>query len=962
MDPPSNSGILTRASRRNRRSTITGLVNTPLGKSKRETLIGERIITNSGSNSMNNIISDLGSASKVAPTGNNYSSRILNSNNENHQSELNNISNTKADSEHHGKENADNNDYFKNSGLNNSNNNQKLDTIESSNENTSTNHNKRTIHQEFQLDNNVSNNKRRKFDENSNNDGQTSGKSKNKRYLNNQMNHSNFNDLPMLGDLDDDDDDDDDYLQNSNGVTNSNFHSAIKNRVLDKFMDNNSNNLKSPNVNVDNNIPGPYQNPSEYSKLRSRDIEVGELKRSNELLTIKIATYLEDFKKIDTNGAMEEQFNKLVKWKHNYQRVSEELNEWKLKCEEIEKNLQLYIDNPSFGDKNKFTKLETEISTLKEENKKLQDSVLDVSKERNEFKDECDAIRYQKDTLERERNIIALNLTNAEHQMKILGSDLQARNVNISDLNAEVRNLHHELDLMKKKYNESLEDMSYLKANSIEKNNFEANLKLKNEEISKLEAKLLNLNNNLNFLEESASSEKAHFNISLSKLKNEVEEYKKLLNEKTLELKKLSTQYAELEVESEFKINKLKRELESETLRKNNHDEYVAKLNDQIRSLNSDLLDLQNTQIEKEKLGFKCIELERLLEIKSQALVSLNKEKATLLNTISDLNEEIKIQKREILKKPLIQSRPDFLSVSSVNVSKHNELKEENQQLNSKISLLNNKLKSQNSQFLEEMDTLEEKLNQANAKLNENLKDYMKLEDELASVNEEKDRLKLKLQKVDQETISKMDQLLEENHLLKLDLNRFSKTAVKYQKENTYLKDDLMALESKFKKISKNNNSMEQSIELLKLQKEQDIQAIKKQYIQEMRNLQEENLQLTENLTMFKNSMSSKSRAYGRSSSNNERDLLIGNLQDQLKFFKNRYDQEVSKNKDLQTMNQHYRKLVSQSTNDLRTGRIQSMNARDSKRMGDNHQLHFFDETKGSSNDRYRYTSSEFNI
>lgn len=960
MDPPSNSGILTRASRRNRRSTITGLVNTPLGKSKRETLIGERIITNSGSNSMNNIISDLGSASRVAPTSNNYSSRILNSNIENQPSELNNISSTKAESDHHNKDKADKDEYFKQSGLDNSNDNQKLDTIESSNENTSTNHNKRTIHQEFQLDNNVSNNKRRKIDENSNNEGLTSSKAKNKRYLNNQMNHSNFNDLPMLGDLDDDDDDD--YIQNANGVTNSNFHSAIKNRVLDKFMDNNSNNLKSPNINVDNNAEGPYQNPSDYSRLRNRDIEVGELKRSNELLTIKIATYLEDFKKIDTNGSMEEQFNKLVKWKHNYQRVSDELNQWKLKCEEIEKSLQLYIDNPSFGDKNKFSKLEIEIGSLKEENKKLQDSVLDVSKERNEFKDECDAIRYQKDTLEREKNIIALNLTNAEHQMKILESDLQARNVNISDLNTEVGNLQHELDLMKKKYSESLEDMSYLKANSIEKNNLEANLKLKNDEISKHETKLLSLSKSLKFLEESASSDKDHFNSSLTNLKNEVDEYKKLLNEKSLELKKISTQYAELEVESEFKINKLKRELESEILRKGNHDEYVAKLNDQIRSLNSELLDLQNSQIEKEKLGFKCIELERLLEVKSQDLGSLNKEKTALLNNISDLKEEIKIQKREMLKKPLIQSRDEFSSLSHIKVSKHNELKEENQQLNTNISLLNSKIKSQSNHFLEEIDTLEGKLNQANAKLNENLKDYMKLEDELASANEEKDQLKLKLQKVDQETSSKMDQLIEENHLLKLDLNRFSKTAVKYQKENTYLKDDLVALEAKLKKINKSNSSLEQNIEFLKLQKEQDIQGIKKQYIKEMRNLQEENLQLTENLTMFKNSMSSKSRSYGRISSNNERDLLIVNLQDQLKFFKNRYDQEASKNKDLQTMNQHYRKLVSQSTNDLRIGRIQSMNVRDTKGMGDKHQLHFFDESKGSNNDRYRYTSSEFNI
>ncbi|KAL6928658.1 hypothetical protein ACO0SA_001986 [Hanseniaspora valbyensis] len=968
MDPPSNSGILTRASRRNRRSTITGLANTPLGKSRRETLISEKIITNSGGN---NVISDLGSASRIAPSVTNNNSNINRLNNENEYPDTNNNNNNinNVELEQDGKENLGTN----NSPAKNASTNYKLEDIQSSNENTGTNYNKRSLHDEFQLDNIVSNTKRRKINgSNISGDIQDGNKSKSKRYLNNQMNHNNFNDLPMLGDLEDDDDDDEDdndnYIQNNNGVTNSNFHSAIKNRVLDRFMDNNNsnnNNASSPSGNSDSIGDGTYPNVKDSSKLRNRDLEVAELKRSNELLTIKIATYLEDFKKIDTNGAMEEQFNKLVKWKHNYQKVSQELDQWKTKCEEVERNLKDVNDNPSLANKDKFIKLESEINVLKEENKKLQDSVLDVSKERNEFKDECDAIKYQKDTLEREKNSIALSLTTAESKMKILDSDLQARNTKVAELNGEIDLLKKELDLFKKKYEDSLENLNSLKNNSIEKVKFEADLKLKDEEISKLETKLASLNNKLKLLEESNSVDKEYFNNSITKLNKNIDEYKNLLDEKTLELKKLNTKFTEIEVESEFKINKLTRELESEKMRNSEDKEYVSKMNGQIRSLQNELLVLQDIQVEKEKLGLKCVELEKLAKSKTDDLEKLENDKIRLLNNISEMKEKIEDQKEEILRlqKKQVEAIPRFQAVNPANSIEVKELKADNEQLQSKIALLNSKLKTQNNQYLEEIDVLQKKLANSNAKLNENMKDYINLEDELSAVNEEKDRLKLKLQKIDQETAQKMDELIEENNVLKLDLNKFSKTALKYQNENTFLKDDLIALEARLKTYNKTKNTMERDIEMLKMQKDQEIKGIKKQYIQELRNLQEENLQLTENLTMFKNSISSKSRVYSGNSNNNERDSLINNLQDQLKFFKNKYDQEVSKNRDLQTMNEHYRKLVNQSTNDLRMGRMQSKNV-SGKRVMEDDRFRFFDDRAnvGSSNDRYRYTSSDFNI
>ena len=140
-----------------------------------------------------------------------------------------------------------------------------------------------------------------------------------------------------------------------------------------------------------------------------------------------------------------------------------------------------------------------------------------------------------------------------------------------------------------------------------------------------------------------------------------------------------------------------------------------------------------------------------------------------------------------------------------------------------------------------------------------------------------------------------------------------------------------------------------------------EVNKVKKQYIQELRNLQEENLSLTENLNIFKNSLGSQSRKYG--SGTQERDIMIKNLQDQLKFFKNKYEGEVDKNRDLQTMNEHYRKLVNQSTKELRLGRLQNPSYIQTRTMDEFDDLGEYTSMRDTSKkDRYRYTSSEFNF
>ncbi|XBW36812.1 hypothetical protein QEN19_002389 [Hanseniaspora menglaensis] len=946
MDPPSNSGILTRASRRNRRSTITGLANTPLGKSRRETLIGEKAITNSSD--QNNMALDFGSVSKTAPSLNNNSTENE-AGGEKLQETNNQIHGNNVDL---GKENVFVEQYLNKSPNKIDSMGQKLDTIESSNENTGTIKSKRSIHQEFQLDNIMSTNKRRKGNDSGFSDAQEASKQKNKIYLSNQSNHSHYKDLPMLGDLEDDDDD-------NNGLTNSDFHSAIKNRVLDRFLDNN--NANSFNTNKNNYQDGIHQIPKESGQLRNRDVEVSELKRSNELLTIKIATYLEDFKKIDTNGTMEEQFNKLVKWKHNYQKISHELGNWKIKCQDVEQELKSIKENPSTANKEIFGKLESEISNLREENKKLQDSVFDVSRERNEFKDECDAIRYQKDTLEREKNAIALNLTSAENKLSVLDSDLIGKTNKVQELDAEITVLKGNLDLFKKRYDQALMEITTLKASSIEKTKLTNDLQLKNDEIGNFEKKIKELNNSLKLLENDKLQDQQKFKMNLEKLNYDLDEYKNLFNEKSNELKKFVIKYAELEVESEFKINKLTKELDAERSKNDGDEEYLSKMKIQIRNLNNELIGLQNEQLEKEKLSFKCSELENVVESKDRNLKILEDEKRKLANDIFELKDQVDNLKKENVRKQRTET-PLFVEHSNYDAAELKQVKLENEQLQNKVLKLNHKLKSQDSQYADESNALREKIAVTNAKLNENMKEYLRLEDELIEVREAKDILNSKLQKIDQYSGQKMERLIDENNALKLDLAKFSKTALKYQNENSLLKDDLFALETNFKKYKKSKNTMDENIELLKVQNEQEIRSIKKQYIQEIRNLQEENLQLTENLTMFKNSVSSKSRLYSGKSNNSDRDVIINNLQDQLQFFKNKYNQEVNKNKDLQTMNEHYRKLVNQSTNDLRMGRLQKVNSNDRKFSRDDHLYFFNDKTAKSSADRFRYTSSDFNI
>jgi len=90
---------------------------------------------------------------------------------------------------------------------------------------------------------------------------------------------------------------------------------------------------------------------------------------------------------------------------------------------------------------------------------------------------------------------------------------------------------------------------------------------------------------------------------------------------------------------------------------------------------------------------------------------------------------------------------------------------------------------------------------------------------------------------------------------------------------------------------------------------------------------------------------------------------MIKNLQEQLSFFKNKYEGEVDKNRDLQTMNEHYRKLVNQSTKELRLGRLQTPSFLQTGTLdGDEEDREYSGIKDNLKRERYRYTTSDFNF
>ena len=795
---------------------------------------------------------------------------------------------------------------------------------------------KKSIQQEFQLNQNFSdgNNNKRKLDSDEDNSPDMEQveyqSSKRKKIIQQRIVSNDVG--SALADLDNEDSEQE--LEDARGINSIQYgetHSVIKNRNLDKVKDD-FNSKSGRRIDLDSIGKDPNSNLLELQRLKSL----------NENLLVKYSVLVEEQKQNGFGNVDESRLEELAKFKLKCRDLTVELNKLK---EEYRKAKE---DNNKAGGSSISTEiinsLETKVGDLIDKNKRLDAIVVELTNERNLYKEESENQQYQKDALVRSKNEFELKLKEAEQLLEDNIKMLKQKEDKIDDMNIDNESLKSEVKTYKNNYERASKQIEELKNETSKSSKFEGLLKIKDQTIDDLKDKVEDLEIDLKRLNSFINTNKDKMNSEIEKLSNELKENKDKLKVKTNEINELKIKYSELELESKFKISKLEQLLENEKSKVIEDEGYVLKLKDQIKNFNSKSYELDQLRSDNDSLK------SRLEKVTSNLSDSKN-ENLKLESEVYSLKEDLQRMKtKELLfKEPLVDN------------AELKELKLENQELRNELELANKKNGNYSKNLYQDIEILEDKLAHSTNKLNQSVKECMQLEDDLSNVIEERNLLKKKLEKIDYQTSEKVESLIEENNSLKLDMNKFSKTALKYQNESSQLKTELNMMHKKLKTFDKNSIAMERQLQAMKEKKDYEVNKVKKQYIQELRNLQEENLSLTENLNIFKNSLGSQSRKYG--SGTQERDIMIKNLQDQLKFFKNKYEGEVDKNRDLQTMNEHYRKLVNQSTKELRLGRLQNPSYIQTRTMDGFDDLGEYTNMRDTSKkDRYRYTSYEFNF
>lgn len=781
---------------------------------------------------------------------------------------------------------------------------------------------KKSIQQEFQLNPNFSeNNNKRKLDQSNdespdmdqiNNQSSKRKRVSQKRVLSDDVGSA-------LANLDDEDSDQD--LANAQGIHSIEYgetHSVIKNRNLDKVKDD-----------LDSKSNRRVDHDTISKDSTNHLIELQRLKSLNENLLVKYSILVEEQKQNGFGNTDESRLEELAKFKLKCRDLTMELNSLKEEYKRLKEDQER--DGSSNVSNDVINSLEAKVQDLISKNKKLDSLVVELTNERNLYKEESENQQYQKDALERNKNELLMSLKSLEENLKEMNKKVKEKDDKLDDINIENESLKSEMKTYKTNLERTNNQMSTLKDEASKVSKLEEQVKTKNQTIDELRDKIDDLEIDLKRLNSSINNSKDKLTFEIEALNKDLKESKERLKMKVNEVNDLKNKHSEMELEKNMHISKLEKALETERAKVIEDEEYVLKLKDQVKKYNTTSYELSELKTDN---GLLKGRLEKVLKSLSES----QQERETLESECQCLKDEVqRMRAKELL-----------FNETAVDTTELNELKLENQELKSELESYKKKTGQYNKNFVQDIEILEEKLTHASNKLNQSMKECMRLEDELSNVVDERNSLKKRLEKVDYQASSKLESLIEENNMLKLDMNKFSKTALKYQNESSQLKTDLNMLQKKLKQVSEESKMMDRQMHHLNEKRDLEIKKIKKQYIQELRNLQEENLSLTESLNIFRNSLGSQSRKYG--SGTQERDLMIKNLQEQLKFFKNKYEGEVDKNRDLQTMNEHYRKLVNQSTKELRLGRQQPSYS--SARM----------EADEAKRDKYRYTSSEFDF
>ena len=528
-------------------------------------------------------------------------------------------------------------------------------------------------------------------------------------------------------------------------ITNvTNIMPVKENNTFDSNINNTYNNISSsPNLNGNNS-----SNNNE-DLLKEKNRQINELKTKIDYYNEEnkeLKNLVEDFKK-EKRKITDEKNKQITQLKENNQIVLNEKEDLQIQNETLQQELNILknnkiefeqkIKNMKYQDEKQINDLAKQIQNYKNIKVQLENEIkikderlLILDKKLKEM-----ALNYQKKFSELKNNFLNeknKNMSNYNGKMKLKDEEIMKLNVKIRSLEESMQLMNDEMEINKKQKIEN-EESTKNKRKLLEQ------ISSKDKQIFELKEEITNLKSKMLTEQNSRKTQSMLNGLTEKELKSKINELQNTINEKEEEIVELQMKYDNFKYNS----NRLKSKLTYAQIDEEENDKdngnnvnflnQLKEMQKMYKEKEDKLIREKNEEIRKLRMHNKNLERESFLENNKNIDIKkyLNEIKR-LKNIISNLEEDLKYYKE--LNKNYIEKEKRKTIYETENAKLQNLIQKKNEEID-EIKLKQKKLEEENRM-------LERQLINSKGKLGEVLNELAEVESKCVYLEEEQRQMK----------------------------------------------------------------------------------------------------------------------------------------------------------------------------------------------------------------------------
>ena len=520
---------------------------------------------------------------------------------------------------------------------------------------------------------------------------------------------------------------------NLNGPTNTPQYTSVPTSSALKNSQDQYNNMNQSMVNND--------------LIKQKDQQINELKTKIEYYeeeNNELKGLINDFKK-DKKKLTEEKNMLLSQQKEQIQKLMNEKEDIQMEYMSLQQNMNLLQNNKKDVDqqvmsmKNQSDKQIKDLMQqvknlnnikfqLENDNKEKEEQIINLERKNKEI-----SINYQKKLNEIGNNYSSEKnnaLLNHNEQLKLKEEEIVKLNIKIHSLEENIQSLNEIIEATKREKNTNTgvtENMTKLLEQISEKD----------KKIFNLQKEVNELNNRINNDMDNKSTQNMLSSITEKELKNNINELQNIINEKDNELTELRSKYDTLKYES-TKFQKIDYNGGDEYDEGNNEIfiNQIKEIQKTYKEREEKLLSEKNEEIRKLKMRNKDLVRESILD--SNNNIDINKyinEINRLKNINNSLEEDLGYYKE--LNTKYVDNEKKSTVYETENVKLKNLLQEKKNQIDG--------MEKKQKELIEQNDLLEKELVTSKGKLGEILNDLAEAESKCVTLEEENKKMKINM-------------------------------------------------------------------------------------------------------------------------------------------------------------------------------------------------------------------------